>query len=613
MVTRRTTSPSQKLLPIEQRRRLYSVRNLLGLDAQKKLGLRLKVPVYFKDPLVAENFPGVGIDSDFYTPWEPGLASGPTSARFAVVDYDASLDTLQLPAKWSARLCAYVAPDGKELAKSSGHFRQVSTWAVLQATLDHFESGAGLGRRILWGFEGSRLIVVPHAGYGENAYYDRKSKSLQFYYFDKDDKKRVYTCLSSDIVNHELAHAILDGIRPHYLEAVTPETASFHEFVGDITAILMAFRNNKFREELARRTNGSLEGDALLSGIAHEFGEAVKGEDYLRSAANKLKMLDVKDGFEPHRISQVLTGAVFDFLLALSVQYRTRNKSTSVARALWFTIQRLQTMVIQALDLLPPVEVTFWDYAQAMLRAEFVANPTDPDHYREMLIDAFVDRGILDRAEKVPLLKPEPVFARTALTVPYDVGEIASSRAAAYRFLDDNRADLFIPRNVDLILSDVFSSQKMNNAGQKLPRQFILQYVWREELMLEGSRFGPYEGRTTGMLCGATLVLDPSGNFIHWARKAGTLSLEGTRAAAVDEMKTGMARRELYLDTLARRIQAGCVGDAIGGNAGLLAGSIPQLTAVDVGGSLRFELTPHLSSGHEHDGEAEGKPWHLSS
>ncbi len=613
MATRRPSSPAVKPLPIEQRRRLYSVRNLLGLEAQKDLGLRLRVPVYFKDPLVAQNFPGVGIDNDFYTPWEPGLADGPTSARFAVVDYDASLDALQPPAKWNTRQCAYVAPNGKELAKSSSHFRQVSAWAVLQATLDHFESGAGLGRRILWGFEGSRLIVVPQAGYGENAYYDRKSKSLQFYYFDTEDKKRIYTCLSSDIVNHELAHAILDGIRPYYLEAVTPETAAFHEFVGDITALLMVFRNNKFREDLAKRTGGKLDGDALLSGIAHEFGEAVKGEDYLRSAKNELKMRDVKGSFEPHRTSQVLTGAIFGFLLKLSVQYRTRNKSTSVARALWFTVQRIQTMVIQALDLLPPVEVTFWDYAQAMLRAEFVANPTDPDNYRGMLIDVFVDRGILDLSERERLLTPEPVFARTSLTVPYDVGDLASSRAAAYRFLDDNRADLLIPRNVDLVLADVFSSQKLNNTGQKLPRQFIIQYVWREELTLAGSRFGQYEGKTTGMLCGATLVLDPSGNFIHWARKPGTLALEGTRAAVAQEMTLGTARKDLYLDTLARRIQAGSVGDAIGGNVGLLAGSIPQLTAVDVGGSLRFELTPHLSSGHGHESEMEGRRWHLSS
>ena len=38
-----------------------------------------------------------------------------------------------------------------------------------QRALDFFESGFGLGRPISWAFEGNRLIVVPHAGYGKNA------------------------------------------------------------------------------------------------------------------------------------------------------------------------------------------------------------------------------------------------------------------------------------------------------------------------------------------------------------------------------------------------------------------------------------------------------------
>ncbi len=130
----------------------------------------------------------------------------------------------------------------KASTKHLPQFRQVSIWAILQNTLNHFEGGYGLGRPILWGFEGNRLIVVPQAGYGENAYYDRQSKSLQFYYFDDEDGGRIYTCLSSDIVNHEFGHALLDGIRPYYLEAVSPQTAAFHEFLGDLTAILMAFR-----------------------------------------------------------------------------------------------------------------------------------------------------------------------------------------------------------------------------------------------------------------------------------------------------------------------------------------------------------------------------------
>ena len=153
------------------------------------------------------------------------------------------------PARWDEKLDAFVDAKGKLLDRSNNEslqFHQVNVWAIVQRTLDFFESGFGLGRRILWAFEGNRLIVVPHAGYGENAYYDRESKSLQFYYFDRGEE-RIYTCLSTDIVNHEFGHAVLDGIRPYYNESICPETAAFHEFLGDLTAILIAFRNNAFR------------------------------------------------------------------------------------------------------------------------------------------------------------------------------------------------------------------------------------------------------------------------------------------------------------------------------------------------------------------------------
>src|SRR5262249_41975633 len=153
-------------------------------------------------------------------------------------------------------------------------YHQLSVWATVQNTLDFFESSAGLGRRISWAFEGNRLIVVPHAGYGENAYYDRDSKSLQLYWFDSD-KGRVYTCLSTDIVNHEFGHAVLDGLRPHYYEGIGAQAAAFHEFLGDLTAILMAFRNNAFRRHILEETHGNLAEGQLLSGLARQFGEAV--------------------------------------------------------------------------------------------------------------------------------------------------------------------------------------------------------------------------------------------------------------------------------------------------------------------------------------------------
>jgi hypothetical protein len=75
----------------------------------------------------------------------------------------------------------------------------------------------------------------------------------------------------------------------------------------------------------------------------------------------------------------------------------------------------------------------------------------------------------------------------------------------AYRFLDDNRAKLLIPPNADLIVTEVVRASKFSRDGRPLPEQIVLQYVWREELLLEGDRFGRFAGERTTMLCGATM------------------------------------------------------------------------------------------------------------
>jgi hypothetical protein len=308
---------------------LYAAQKLLPLGVQKEVGLRMPVEVYFKDPLVAQLYKNIGIDDEFTTPWEPGLRDGPTSARFAVVDYDSTTNTLTEPAVWNRDQSCYLAPDGTPLdrdAVARFQFHQLSVWATVQNTLDYFESGFGLGRRICWAFGGNRLIVLPHAGYGANAYYDRASKSLQFYYFNGENDKVVYTCLSSDIVNHEFGHAVLDGVRPNFYESITGEGAAFHEFLGDLTAILMAFRNNAFRRYVLKESHGDLATDTLLANLAQEFGQALGDHSYLRSALNKKTMKDLAGNFEPHDLSEVLTGAMFDILMGVFAKQRETDR-----------------------------------------------------------------------------------------------------------------------------------------------------------------------------------------------------------------------------------------------------------------------------------------------
>ncbi|UIK14460.1 hypothetical protein LZK80_36675 (plasmid) [Rhizobium leguminosarum] len=122
------------------------------MSVQSDIGLRFNVNIYFKDPLVAKSNPAAKIDVNFEVPWEPGISDGPTSARFAVVDYDSSTGKLEEPARWDEKTSTFLSPGGLDLNSNRGRslpqFRQISVWATVQHTLDFFEGGRGLGRRI---------------------------------------------------------------------------------------------------------------------------------------------------------------------------------------------------------------------------------------------------------------------------------------------------------------------------------------------------------------------------------------------------------------------------------------------------------------------------------
>ncbi len=592
---------------------LYAASRYLGSSTEQELGLQIPFDVYLQDPQVAEDDPKFGFDDGFQVRWEPGIADGPTSSRFAVVDYNGDTGNVAPKAVWDEKNEVFLDDEGKPLNRDNAEalqFHQVNVWAVLQRALAFFEGGQGLGRPIPFGFVGNRLIVVPHAGFGQNAFYDRESKSLQFYYFDHEGK-RVYTCLSTDIINHEFGHAVIDGVRPHLFESSLVETGAFHESMGDLTAILIILRNNEFRGQLAEATGGDLSGASHLTNIAEQFGTAVSGQPYLRTALNKLKMSDVAGESGPHRVSEVLTGAMFDILLAISKHY-IETRGQTAKQAFWNAIQRMQRTAIQPLDLLPPVDVTFKDYALAVLRAEELSNPTDPYGYFELMLAAFRGREILDDADLASLREPRYLYDRPRLSVFHDIDDLSRSRAAAYRFLDNNREDLFIPAFQDVIVADLYDANMLSRQGSRLPRQIILEYIWREEVILEGPQFGEFAGESTTMLCGGTLVFDQQGNVLSWARKPGTE--RGSHKRWDDEAAAGAARRAAVLADLAKRIGSGQVGAALGSSKGLLGAHVPPLTVRREGGALKFELSPHLNlSGEDHEHYQGGRRWEPSS
>jgi len=272
----------------------------------------------------------------------------------------------------------------------------------------------------------------------------------------------------------------------------------------------------------------------------------------------------------------------------------------------------MQRTAIQPLDLLPPVDVTFKDYALAVLRAEELTNPTDPHDYFEIMLEVFHKREILDDADLVALREPRYLYDRPRLSVFHDVADIARSRAAAYRFLDDNREDLLIPAHQDVVVADLYDANKLSRQGSRLPRQVILEYIWREEVVLEGNRFGEYEGESTTMACGGTLVFDEHGNLLSWARKPGTE--RGSHKRWDEEAAEGGKRREALLADLADRVASGQVGAALGSSKGMLGTQVPPTTVRRDGAALKFERSPHLNlSGEDHEHYKGGRRWEVSS
>src|SRR6266545_1317754 len=197
------------------------------------------------------------------------LSAGPRGYRVQVVDYDASASRMYTPldpAKMgtiaepqdpfaSEPLLAAPSPSNpagadtkartpKEVERFNARllndpqFHAQNVYAIVMRTLMHFERA--LGRRVSWSFGGHQLKVAPHAFAEPNAFYSPRDEALLFGYFAAPHGT-IFTCLSHDIVAHETAHALLDGLRPRYMEPSSPDQAAFHEGFADVVALLSVF------------------------------------------------------------------------------------------------------------------------------------------------------------------------------------------------------------------------------------------------------------------------------------------------------------------------------------------------------------------------------------
>ncbi len=387
---------------------MYKVQeNQSSFDRPKRRPLK----IYASDPMTGRNLGNrarVDVENE-------DLKPGPSGQRLMVIDYNACTGKFYPPVNLDDH--ALLMQGGLEPSESDPRFHQQMVYAVAMRTLENFDKA--LGRRIFLNKRGRPLRIFPHAFYGANAYFDEKLHAILFGYFRADESnpgenlpgQTVFTCLSHDIIAHEMTHAIVNRLRRNFLEPSNQDVLAFHEGFSDIVALFQHFSFIDVVKAQIQKTGYDLRSAASLLGLAQQFGHATASGGALRSALGDPDLRLTDDINEPHKRGAILVAAVFDAFIMVyerrtsdlarliglqegdpkplhpDMVNRLSNEAVRIA-------QSMLTMCIRAFDYMPPVDVTFGDFLRAMVTADTEMSPDDETGQRAALIEGFRLRGI---------------------------------------------------------------------------------------------------------------------------------------------------------------------------------------------------------------------------
>ena len=377
-------------------------------------------------------------------PWEP-LRPGPTGARIQVLDW---ADHGPAP-KVALDDRLLLAQDGLAPDQSDPRFRQQMVYAVLASFLETVDQARG--RRLQWRnvWRGRDdpptrvpavrpLQVIANQKDLANAHF-APGQGLTFGSYKATEDlaagvfpgQKVYGCLSHDIVNHEAGHAFLYELRPLSMEPIGPDPLAFHEALGDILAILGHFRLPGLLEAAVTRSGVAIWEPGPFVELAGEFGRATgrRGGDpnapidavrhALTPGTDPTVLTDKLT--EPHHRGAVLVAAVFEAFFAAYTQ-----RITPLLRAAGHPVPApstqpagpaaagplpgdlvglvcdqaraaaamITTMVVRAIDYLPPAGIRFGDFLDAVILADTDLYPEDRDGFRRQFVEACRRRNI---------------------------------------------------------------------------------------------------------------------------------------------------------------------------------------------------------------------------
>jgi hypothetical protein len=532
----------------------------------KKLGM------YLQDPSLSS------LADDWQFDLDRDYLVGMSSSKFIVRDVDARGLPVFPGLDWSMQsdLSFQFFQDG---AIDNPQFHQVNVFAVAGHTLQMVESE--LGCDIVWA-SGGPLEIRPHAFVGANAFYDPGSPSLHFGYFTSPFRRTpVWTCLSHDVVAHELGHAVLDNYRPLFMYSGNIDTGALHEAMGDILAMFSALEHPQVVSHVFKETQGDMFHASLITGLGEEFGIGVSGVmvPYLRSALLG-PAYDPTNPTEVHDRSTIWTAAVYEIVAEL-VKLQAPKDNTAFAAAVATAIRWVRGMLIRALSYTAPTGLSMPVFARLIYEADQRVYPTD-SKFREIAKKVFEGRNLWNNQLDFTAPDIGGELQTAANQGPAALARFVMQQAPALRIPLDTGARLLTPRLVSTVRqvdSVSKNSSKMLTIAEHY-FSFAFETVVAKKKDNEIQMFTVYTG--------GTLVLDE-----QW--KAGLLvnDPEVLQSDAVGPvgMLQAVERAKTRFESLRRRL--GCPAE----NA---SGWPFQVIASDAGPALlkrkRCNIREHVQS-----------------
>ncbi|HEU4564460.1 MAG TPA: hypothetical protein VFS05_07425 [Gemmatimonadaceae bacterium] len=513
-------------------------------------------------------------------PYEP-LEPGPVGALLAVEDVDDG------GRRWAPvdldHPTALIA-NGRTPSPTDPRFHQQMVYAVCSTVYTSFRRA--LGRPPAWGFvrrsgesgRGARLRIRPHALHERNAYYDEHAGALLFGWFEADEhpgpdartppRGLVFTCLSHDIVAHEVTHALLDGMRAHFTFPAGPDVLAFHEAFADLVALFQHFSYDDVVRGAIGAARGRLSDATALTDLARQFGRSTGARRALRSALGETdplgRPLRYDAELETHQLGSVLVAAVWE-AFTTTFERKTRrylrlatngsgvpaagDLPDDLVRVLAEEASELAaqflTICIRAIDYCPPVDLEMGEWLRAVITADRDLVPDDKWGYREALVDAFRRRGIFPSgvstlSEDALLWRPPrvaippvealafaelkfrgepglPAGAAELLRQARALGELVASPAYTTEFGLARAGPLPDGGSVDPpCVESIRATHRVGPDGQLL-FDLVAEVTQRREVLDEES------GETFDFYGGATVIIGPAGELRYVIGK-GVLS-----------------------------------------------------------------------------------------